>query len=851
MRVPLSWLKEYVDIKIPTRELADRITLAGLEVASIETTGQWWDPKNILVGQVISVTKHPNADRLALVEVDCGDRHERVVAGAPNLFFYKDAAKLPVLKVAFAKTGAVLVDAYSKDEPRPKKTLKAAKIRGIESCGMVCSERELGLSDQHEGILMLPEDAPVGVPLRDYLGDEILEIEITTDMARALSMIGIAKEVAALTQAELHFPPDKWYADGKDKAADYLTVSVENPELCSRYIGVVIRDVKIGASPSWIQERLRKVGVRPINNVVDITNYVMFEYGQPLHAFDYDKILARNGGKNPTITVRTSRRGEKMTTLDKVERELDDTMLVIADAVGPVALAGVMGGIDTEVGADTHNILLESATFNNINNRRTSQRLKLSSESSYRFTRGVPATLNAVAARRASELMRKHCEGRIVPKLAEDYPVKQKTRVIYTAESEVRRQLGVEISLDMIIAALKKYDFNVEIISSLKAPPSRLGKSAFGLHVEPEEALLKCTVPWERLDVEIPADITEEIARIIGYEKIESTMPADALPGHVVNPVLETEDKIRDILVGCGLTENINYALTTVENHRKMRLVEENTPFVELANPLTSSRKVMRRSLLVSAVENLSYNSRFTGRFANFEIGRVYLPEAGKEKRPCEERRLCLIVAGPRRLSSVYKDPAGAEEFDFFDVKGILEALFSALKIERTDVEFKLNSGSKTFGPRCADISFKGTSLGIIGEIHPEIRRELEFSGQAIYLAEVAIDPLVRPSWQLEVLPPISSYPPVVEDLALVVSEEVTAAQLLHSICRAGKPLVADIELFDIYRGKPLAAGKKSLAYRLTYQSRESTLSDTQVEKVRKTILAEVSKNLGAELRPQ
>lgn len=403
MRVPVSWLKEYVEINLPVDELAERLTLAGLEVAGLEPIGDWWDPQTLVTGQVVAVKPHPNADRLVLVDVEHGVAEpQQVVTGAPNLFQYRGQSvaegNLPVIKVAFARRGATLVDAYSEEIPRPFTTLKPAKIRGVKSEGMVCSERELGLSEEHEGILVLPEDAPVGVPLGEYLGDTVIEIELTPDMARCLSMVGVAREVAALTGGDLRLPDDSVHAQGDDDAAGYVDVAIEDAALCARYTALIIRDVQVGESPTWMQDRLRKAGMRPISNIVDITNYVMLEMGQPLHAFDYDLVAQRAAhGEKPVITVRPGRPGETLETIDHVNRKLDDSMLLITDQAGPIAIAGVMGGLETEVHDATVNVLLESATFEGVNNRRTSQSLKLHSEASHRFTRGIPATLNDMA----------------------------------------------------------------------------------------------------------------------------------------------------------------------------------------------------------------------------------------------------------------------------------------------------------------------------------------------------------------------------------------------------------------------------------------------------------------------
>src|SRR6266566_4210882 len=858
MLIPLSWLKEYVDLNLTTKQLAERLTLAGLEVEGIENSADWWDPELVIVGQIVAVKAHPNADRLVLVDVDYGSSQtEQVVTGAPNLFQYKDQQHLPVLKVAFAHSGAILIDAYSDEQPRPKKKLKPTKIRGIPSNGMVCSERELGLSEEHEGILLLPEDAPVGMPLRDYLGDEVLNLGLTVDMARCLSMIGVAREVAALTNAALRLPPDEPSSSNGSGASDYVAVEIDDPDLCNRYIGMMIKDVRTGESRKWMQDRLLKAGMRPISNVVDITNYVMLEWGQPLHAFDYDLLVGRAekaGISKPTIIVRRAKPGEKMTTLDGVEREFDDSILLITDMLGPVAIGGVMGGAETEVHAGTRNVLLESATFDGINNRRTSQKLKLHSEASQRFTRGVPATLNAIAARRAAHLMREHTGGHIVPGIVDAYPVPQPVRVVYTTESDVRRILGMDVSLSDIAAGLQRLDIASETLEILPATRAELGNGAFGLHMNPGEPLLRCTTPWYRLDIQVPADLAEEVARIIGYEKIGMTLMDDVLPLQRRNLPLETEEKIRDILVGCGLYETISYSLTTVENHDRVMRVplgsgEQHVPFVTLLNPLSSRRRVMRRDMLVSALENLAYNYRYTQRYPVFEIGRVYWPENGDGVRPQEDPRLCILLTGPRRPSSLYADPAGAENFDFFDLKGIIETLLQRLDFTDRDVEF-VPERNPAYTATCAWIKLQGGSLGIMGEVDPQVLLNFEIpAGVRVYAAQMHIKPLIRPSWQLQAMSPISNYPPAVEDLAFVVAEEVTAAQVLDAIRKAGGTLLTKTELFDIYRGQPVPEGHKSLAYKLTYESAEEPLKDSQVVALRNRIIRRVEEAVGGTLR--
>jgi phenylalanyl-tRNA synthetase beta chain len=858
MLVPLSWLKAYVDLDLPVAKLADRLSMAGLEVEEIKREGDWWDPATILVGQVLSVKQHPNADRLTLVEIAYGAGVEQVVTGAPNLFAYKDAEHLPVLKVAFARNGAVLIDAHSEESPRPKKKLKGSKIRGIPSDGMVCSERELGLSDEHEGILILPEDAPVGVPLRDYLGNEVFELGLTPDMARCLSIIGVAREVSALTGAALHLPADEANSSAEGEAEHYVDVEIANPELCNRYVALIIEDVQIGPSPAWMQERLTLAGMRPINNIVDITNYVMLEWGQPLHAFDYDLLKARArqaDQEKPVLRVRTAHPGEKMRTLDGVERELDESMLMITDVQGSVAIAGIMGGAETEVHDHSRTILLEAATFENINNRRTAQKLKLHSEASQRFSRGIPATLSLIAARRAASLMREHAGGTVVSGRVDNYPVPQPERVVYTTASNVRRLLGMEVSLETIAQNLQRLDIISEVLPTLPATLEEPEDAVLGLCVEPGEAVLRCLAPWHRLDIQFPADLCEEVARIIGYEDIATTLMNDVLPPAHINDTLRTEEQIRDILTGCGLMETINYALTTPENHDKLvraeiGSAEQNEQFITLLNPLSVNRRVMRRSLLVSALENAAYNYRYSQRLASFEIGRVYLPEKGKGKLPLEERRLSILLTGPRRPASVHPDPAGAEAFDFFDVKGVLETLFARLGLASGEIEYIAKSGDPLFAAAAAEIRLRGTVLGVLGEVHPLILQAYDLPTSArVYVADLAIEPLVRPGWRLQAMKPISNYPSVIEDLAFVVREEVTSGEIQGAMRKAGGNLLTRIELFDIYRGQPVPEGHKSMAYQLTYESHEGNLTDARVQDLRNRIIRRVSDSVGASLR--
>ena len=859
MLVPISWLKEYVDLSGSTAELAQRLTLAGLEIATVHQVGDWWDPATLTVGQVRAILPHPDADRLVLVDVDYGGAElQRVVTGAPNLYAYRDAATLPVLKVAFAREGAVLLDAYSDQRPRLKKQLKASKIRGVRSAGMVCSERELGISEEHEGIILLPEDAPIGMPLRDYLGDEVLEIELTPDMARCLSVIGIAREVAALTDTPLRLPaePPAVAANGAP-ASDYAKVTIVDPDLCNRYTALIIKDVQVAPSPRWLQERLTKAGMRPINNIVDITNYVMLEWGQPLHAFDYDILVQRAqrvGDAIPTIIVKRAQAGEKFTTLDNVPRTLDESMLMITDTAGSIAIAGVMGGQESEVSDATRTILLESATFEGINNRRTASQLRLPSEASYRFARGVPATLNPIAARHAAELMRQYAGGQVVAGTVDAYPVAQPVRTVYTTVSDMRRLLGMAVSQEAILNALQRLDFQAKVVSDVAATAAT--EATFALHHLPGEALIEAVAPWHRLDVAIPADLTEEVARIIGYEHVGATLINDVLPTQQRNDLFMTEELVRSVLSGIGLQEIINHPLTNPENHAKLQAPAitksgngDAAPYITLLNPIMPERRAMRRSLIVSTLENLARNLRHTARLATFEVGRVYLPEKGDGILPLEDRRTCIALTGPRRLTTFHPDPSATEEMDFFDLKGVVELLLQRLGYSANRTEYRAQPATGVFGPRCAEIFVDGHSVGLLGEIHPQVRAAFDLGAGRVNVAELRIQPLLKPHWELQPMQPISAYPPVVEDLAFEVAEAVTAQQVQQAIRQGGDERLTLVELFDIYRGDPLPAGHKSMAYRLTYQSLQRGLNEKEVSHLRQRIIKTVESATGAKLR--
>ena len=819
MRVPISWLKEYVDIVLPVEELADRLTLAGLEVERIERIGDFWDRDKIFVGKVLEVRPHPNADRLVLATVDYGGPEPMtVVTGAPNL-----KPGMRGVKVAFAIAGARLIDGHA--EGRRMMTLKPGKIRGIVSAGMVLSEKELGISEEHEGIMELPPDAPVGMPLVDYLGDTILDIELTPNLAHALSVTGIAREVAALTGQALRLPAPREEGTGAPAEAQ-ATVEIADPDLCARYIAAIIRDVEIGPSPFWMQRRLTMAGMRPINNVVDITNYVMLEVGQPLHAFDLDLLRPKEPGGLPAIIVRRARPGERMVTLDGVERTFDEQMLLIADGAGPVAVAGVMGGQESEVTPQTRNILLEAANFDYLSVRRTSQLLKLSSEAATRFGRGLDPELALLGAVRATQLLREYAHGQVARGLIDVYPAPPERPVIDLAPQEVERLLGVALSTERIQAILESLGFGV----------ASTGRG-----------VLEVTVPTHRRDVRLTADLVEEVGRIYGYDNLPDTLMADELPPQQRNlPYILTE-RVRDILVGCGLQEIITYSMTNIESVARLTPGEpppNPTSFIRIANPLSQERNLMRQTLQDAMLQTLASTLRVAGRALLFEISRVYLPKPG-QLLPDEPRRICIGLAGPRGPRVWGCDPS--QPLDFFDLKGIVETLLARLGVQDATYE---PLESPTFQPgRAATVRVGEQVLGSLGEVDPQVRDAFDLPPVRTCLAELDLEAILDLAVQLRQMEPISRFPAVTQDLAIIVDETVPAARVLELIRQGGGELLRQAVLFDVYRGEQIPAGKVSLAYALTYQAPDRTLTDEEVARVQERIVRLLEQKLGATLR--
>lgn len=848
MKVPLSWLKDYVDIEMSIEELARRLTLAGLEVEEIhyvglpkegsdgsrhETriSGLSWDADKIVVGAILEVLPHPNADRLVLLRLDDGQEERTVLTGAPNLFEYKGQGPLePPLKAAYAREGSVLYDGHQPGWELM--TLKRAKIRGVVSDSMVCSEKELGISEEHEGILLLDPEAPTGTPLVDYMGDAVLEIAITPNIARDTNILGIAREIAALTGAELRHPDLSLEMSGPP-IEEKVKLEIHEPELNPRFVLGLLEGIQIKASPYWAQRRLRLAGMRPINNIVDATNYAMLELGEPLHAFDYDVLAARAGGQAPTILTRTAEAGERLTTLDDVERKLDDFTVLVCDTAGALSIGGVMGGEESEVSKGTTNVLLEGAAWNFINIRRTLVSQNMSSEAAYRFSRGVHPALAERGVRRGLQLMQQWGGGVLASGLLDEYPLPPEDPQVEFTPQDVERWLGVQLTPEAIAGILSGLEFEVTVQG---------------------ERLLART-PDHRLDIGTgitgKADLMEEIARIYGYDRLPETRLADALPPQRGNPALEREERLRDLLAGQGLQEVITHRLTQVE--KEQRLVpgemqaapgEATARYVRLFNPISSERDVLRRSLLASVLEIVERNARLREHQGLFEIGPVFLPVEG-EALPVEEQRLVLALTGPRT-------PAGwqggdTSVVDFYDLKGLLEAVLAGLHIQ--PVAYRPGSHLAFHPGKCAHVYVQERFAGVLGELHPLVHQNFEFNEAPVLAADLSLAVLLEAVPERYEVTPVPAFPPVLEDLAVVVDEQVPAERVAEVIAAAGGEMVTDIRLFDLYRGEQAGAGNKSLAYSLTYQAPDRTLTDQEAARLRNKIVQALEQELGARLR--
>ncbi|PKB83757.1 MAG: phenylalanine--tRNA ligase subunit beta [SAR202 cluster bacterium Io17-Chloro-G9] len=802
MKIPFSWLRQYVDLDLPAGDLAHRLTMAGIEVGDIVETEDWND---CLVGQVLEVKPHPQADRLSLCRVSTGAEELEVVCGAPNV-----AASQ---KICLAKVGANLYNTHSGQH----EVLKAARIRGVESQGMICSELELGLGDDHDGILVLPEDAPVGTPLSQYLGDTVLDLELTPNRLDCLSVLGVAHEVAALTKTTVR-EPDTSYAEEGPPIGSLVSISVPDVDLCARYTASLIQGISVGPSPAWLQERLTRAGQRPINNIVDVTNFVMLELNQPLHAFDFHKVT------DATVIVRRAGEGETLVTLDGENRRLNRDVLVIADAHRPVGLAGVIGGQNSEIGPGTTSVLLESATFDPVNNRETAQNFRLRTEATLRFEKGLRPELAPIALRRATQLILQVAGGQAAKGIVDVNTGNIHAPPVRLTPQRLRKVLGMDLDLTTVERVLGSLGFS---------------------NVRLDAGTLEVTVPYWRNDVTIEEDLVEEVVRTIGYDTVPTTMLSTPIPYHQSAPITELVPKVKDAMVAAGMQEVINYPLVSRQELDMVEHQPDVLPLLRVVNPLNAEQEFLRPTLRASLLATLASNEardegRGEGPFRLFEVGRVFLPQA--VGLPEEQETLAGLLAGRRWEYSWLVDD---EPLSFYDAKGILSAVLGRLGIEpqyQTEEDAFFQPG------RCAKVSAQGFQLGIVGEVHPIVRERFDLNAQTVSILELNLSLVLQAAPQSQRrFKPLSRYPAATRDMALVVPEDVPAGRVQDII--AGHRLVQRVDLFDIYAGENLAAGTKSLAFHVDFQSHERTLTAQEVSRSLQGLVKTLEREIGAALR--
>ncbi|MGM0602388.1 MAG: phenylalanine--tRNA ligase subunit beta [Bacillota bacterium] len=803
MQISYKWLKEYVDFNFRPAELSEKLTMAGLEVEGMEYLGEGLE--DIVIGRIEAVEEHPDADRLVVCRVKLNEKGKMMTAvtGAPNV---EEGKMVPV-----AEAGVVLPGGME---------IEKSELRGVMSEGMICSIDELGLAEERaDGIMILADDAPLGGSIIDYLelDDYVLKLDLTPNYARCLGMLGIAREIKSLfTGGEVNYPIIEFTEDKKEEDAEkQAEIVIEDPDLCPRYTGRIVKDVKIKESPRWMQRKLKAAGIRSINNVVDITNYVLMEYNQPLHSFDFDKI------KNGRIIVRRAKSEEKIFTLDEETRVLDDEMLVITDEDGPLAVAGVMGGYDSEVTEETKNVLIESAYFNPISIRKTAKKLGLHSESSHRFERGVDIEKAVEANNRACQLLEKYADGTVVPGVIDQYPLKYEPAELKLDTKRVNQLLGIELETAEIAEMLGKLDFPVEA----------------------KKDSLTVEVPSFRTDVSQPADLVEEIARVYGYNNIPTTRPISKQLGKRSTKQKFTK-RVENILKAGGLDEIVTYSLQDKKTYSDLRLSTDSqySKFVSIKNPLSAAFAVMRTTILAGVINTLASNARRqASQMGVFEIGTAFYYN-GNNNRPKEKQLLSGGIFGIEE--NAWQDDAP----EFYHLKGILEVLFG--KIQLKDYRFAADSSREFLHPgRTAEIYSGKKMLGFMGEVHPEIAEESDLpAGTTVF--EIDFDKLFNTApetkYHYKKLP---KYPSVSRDLAVVVEDSIEVGELFNAIEKQGGDMLKELDIFDLYQGDQIKEGYKSIAFKLKFQSEEKTLRDDEVNTRFEKIVNYLSEEFSAEIR--
>jgi len=803
----MRWLREYVNTDLPADEVARLLTMSGTEVGTIAHVGAEWE--RTVIGRVEDVARHENADNLFVARVNVGAETITLVTAAPNL---QNGDVVPVIRAG----GRLSTD----------RVVDARRFRGVMSDGMLASGDELGVSADKETIYILEPEAPIGMDLGDYLADDVLDIELTPNRPDCLGIVGIAREVSVLTRTPLRVPAHA-APPGERPISDVLKVFVDDPDLCPRYTAAFVEGARIGPSPAWLQRRLHLCGVRSISNVVDVTNYVMLELGQPLHAFDAERLA------DATIRIRRARRGERITTIDGIERELPEDALVIADARVPVALAGIMGGIDSEISDATGRIVLESATFDPKNVRRTSKALRLGTEASKRFDKGLDVELPPVASARALALMVELAGGSPAQGLLDvRVPPGHARRILFRPDD---------------LAGLLGQEYTDQTIEGILQP--------LGFELAREDGAFHAIVPTWRADVEGKADIAEEVARIAGYDAIPETMPGGRIPRAAESPTLRWEETARSALAAAGLQEVMTYSL--VDPQATLRLdaskpdpiTGSDESMIPVSNPMSVDHSRLRTTLLPSLLETVAANLRYSDRAAIFEIARVYLPPLAPL--PQEERRLAIAMAG-RRLPSTWT--ANDARFDFYDLKAAVEAVFRALHVREpapTSESAGVIRSDWAHPGRWAALRVEGAPdpVGVMAQVHPRVARRFDVEDVELYAAEIDLAKLVALAKDEITVGAVPRFPAVSRDLALLVPEDVSHEAITIAIRSSAGPLLEDLALFDVYRGAPVPEGHRSLAFSLTFRSPERTLAEEEVVSAIEAVEREVNQQFGATVR--
>ncbi|HEX8940337.1 MAG TPA: phenylalanine--tRNA ligase subunit beta [Candidatus Limnocylindrales bacterium] len=836
MRVPLGWLRDYIDVDLEPEALAERLTLLGMEVKGIERWGRDW--RDVVVGELLTVEPHPRADRLSLTTVDVGRGEPlHIVCGATNI---AAGQRVPV-----ALPGAIL--------PGERRIERTEKM-GVPSEGMLCSGDELRLTTDAEGILILPPETPLGEVLADLYGDVVLDVDVKPNRGDALCLVGLAREISAATGAPLRWP-EVDVAESGAPVGERLRVEVREPALCSRFVGRWVSGVTIGPSPERVQMRLLAAGMRPVSNVVDASNYVMLELGKPTHTFDAAAV-ARDAGGRATIVVRRGLPGERLETLDHVERTLDPETLVIADPTGAIGIAGVMGGATTEVGEATADVIIESAVFDPVSIRRTGQRYALRSEASLRFEKGQEPRLARIGADRVAQLIVRWAGGSVAPGRVDTDAVEPGPTRLPFRPGRVDRLLGVDLAVDEQRQLLERVGITTEEGMPAEPIPVALDPAPLLVEATPGESWVALVPTWRR-DLAVEADIAEEVARVRGYELVPGTVPDTPMPAYRPSP-LALRDLVRTTLAGAGLTEVVTHALVGPGDETVLPwpddASEPGVPADEPAggepvvvtNPISIQHSVLRRHLALSLLRVLADNERH-GRddVAIFEVGKGYARDGAGTR---EWWRLGFLLAG-------HAEPPAwdrvARPWDLDDPKGLIELLCGRLGLP--DPTYVPDRRGLPFHPgrallAVADGGMAGLLAGRVAQLHPDSLAALELRAERVYVAELAIRGLASGQVPVPRVEPIPRVPAVERDLAVIVPEARPAADVAAVIRESAGELLRGLRLFDVYRGAPLEADEKSLAYRLVLQA-AVTLKDDEVEAVMDAVRAALGERLGARPR--